>query len=523
MKWTLKFKWEKLGILMVLVLFVKAWFYGGFIDEQENMAAGWLISQGLVIYRDFFLHHTPLPYFISSALFIFGRPAWWWWRVVTLTYALGVGALLWLKIDHRFRSSIIMVGLLMALAAPKFNLTMFLADTFFALSFFGAAVLLWNYWRERKTSFVFTLKWLLFFFFVSGWSTIVAVPPLLVLLLILFSLQYQREQNWLKLWQASKKPFFWFVFSCAVFPVYFVINGAFDEFLWSTLTYNNAYYFPLRLAETASEQRWGAFYYAYSRFGLLMVEQGTVILHTAGAFILTLKGLITSLGSVSIAQFGQLLLIWLVTPVTTLAADAFTVLAASWWGIVLALIWRRKWLLLAMTTVMSGLLFMRSNEVFHLSVVFLVLFWAISVWWLLSWRQRKFGELFLAGFVLLVIIVHFAPSYLEHLNNRIAIISPHQLQVTRAIEKYTQPDEKIQVVGGGLPYYWLSHRLPASHSIIYYPWFQTTVRLRQPLFDTLAQRTAQLVILEGRFDPELVKVLETNYSEIEQGIYQPKR
>ncbi|HCR81207.1 MAG: hypothetical protein UY13_C0002G0279 [Candidatus Pacebacteria bacterium GW2011_GWB1_47_8] len=521
MKLLIRFRWKYFGLIGVLGLLLGGWFFGRFIDEQENMVGGWLIAQGWVIYRDFFLHHTPLPYFISSLLFMIGQPMGWWWRAVTLLYVLMVGRVIWSNADHQLQPSIILTGLLLGLAAPRLNLNMYLADSFFAVSFLGSVILLWQYWQFRPARFHFTLKWLLFFWFVSGWSTIVAVPPFLVLLAILFGLEYRRKKSWLTLWQASRKPLGWFLGLVSIFPLYFWLSGALNDFVWSTVTYNQQYYFPLRLAETAGERQWGAFYYSYLRFGSLIIEQGRLIFQTALTFLQTLGGMMLAVSLILIAQLTRLLLVWLTTPVTTLAADALTVLAVGWWAIALSLLWRQRWQLLLVMFVLSGLLYMRNNEVFHLSVLFLTLFWLISFWWVSSWQQRRLPRVFFWSFVLLVIITYFAPSYLEHVRHRFPIITPAQRQQAQRIKTLSQPGEKLQVVGGDLTYYWLSNRLPAGETIIYYPWFQPVERIRQPLLTTLTEQTAQLVILAEPFDRELVEILETNYSKKEQGLYQP--
>lgn len=63
--------WDKvaLGILVLVAVFIYIWagFWHDFnIDEQEHLQASYLVSQGLVPYRDFFEHHHPLLWYLFT-------------------------------------------------------------------------------------------------------------------------------------------------------------------------------------------------------------------------------------------------------------------------------------------------------------------------------------------------------------------------------------------------------------------------------------------------------------------------
>src|SRR3990172_4129137 len=80
------------------------------------------------------------------------------WRLFTLGYLLTVGAILWQLAAKKLKPSLLLTAGLLAIAAPKLNLQMFLADTLFAISFLGAAVLTVSYWRYKTPSFAPTVK-----------------------------------------------------------------------------------------------------------------------------------------------------------------------------------------------------------------------------------------------------------------------------------------------------------------------------------------------------------------------------
>ncbi len=39
-----------------------------FVDEQDNLSVGWLVSRGQVLYTDVFSHHMPFPYYYAALL-----------------------------------------------------------------------------------------------------------------------------------------------------------------------------------------------------------------------------------------------------------------------------------------------------------------------------------------------------------------------------------------------------------------------------------------------------------------------
>lgn len=65
--------WKSIIIYSVFyLLFMVQNTYFGFSDEYDNILGGWLMSNhGEIIYRDFFSHHMPLPYFISAIITFF--------------------------------------------------------------------------------------------------------------------------------------------------------------------------------------------------------------------------------------------------------------------------------------------------------------------------------------------------------------------------------------------------------------------------------------------------------------------
>ena len=98
-----------------------------FADEADNVLGACSMARGSLIYRDFFSHHFPLPYY---ALAVLGDPAAcsvFAGRVLGVTLLVLAGlAVAWIT-----RNRLAPVALLViALAAPAYYLQMYLAETF---------------------------------------------------------------------------------------------------------------------------------------------------------------------------------------------------------------------------------------------------------------------------------------------------------------------------------------------------------------------------------------------------------
>src|SRR5687767_6441243 len=61
-------RWGLLVVLTtasLLLLRSRQW-WPGFVDESDNFLGGYVIARGYVLYRDYFSHHMPLPYYLAA-------------------------------------------------------------------------------------------------------------------------------------------------------------------------------------------------------------------------------------------------------------------------------------------------------------------------------------------------------------------------------------------------------------------------------------------------------------------------
>ncbi len=61
--------WISMGLCGLIFVFLyghRVFLYPLFIDEMEHMQSAWMISQGMIPFRDFFQHHHPLLWYITA-------------------------------------------------------------------------------------------------------------------------------------------------------------------------------------------------------------------------------------------------------------------------------------------------------------------------------------------------------------------------------------------------------------------------------------------------------------------------
>lgn len=127
-----------------------------FFDESDNFLGGSLIAHGEILYRDYFSHHLPLPYFIAAIPALLGIASIAHLRLFTSLLVLFA----WCFILVRFRERVSPVALAtlvlgIALALPSFMGNYLLAETIESYMLLVVALYLYAYpdfdlpWRDQ--------------------------------------------------------------------------------------------------------------------------------------------------------------------------------------------------------------------------------------------------------------------------------------------------------------------------------------------------------------------------------------
>jgi hypothetical protein len=118
-----------------------------FVDEADNVLGACLMSRGTLVYRDFFSHHFPAPYYALTAFgesiacsVLAGRMV----GVLSLTVAAGLFA--WTSRNAAAPAAL----LVMALTAPIYYLQLYLAETYIAVGLIATFGLLTDHGRRLR-------------------------------------------------------------------------------------------------------------------------------------------------------------------------------------------------------------------------------------------------------------------------------------------------------------------------------------------------------------------------------------
>ena len=94
-----------LGVsLLVLIIFLINGKHEKYPDEFDNILGGRYLLEGKLIYRDWFTHHGPFPYFLSAAINIFSNNSFVNFRFIYSIFLFGLTILSYLFIKGRLKS-----------------------------------------------------------------------------------------------------------------------------------------------------------------------------------------------------------------------------------------------------------------------------------------------------------------------------------------------------------------------------------------------------------------------------------
>src|SRR5579883_2562726 len=101
-----------------------------FVDESDNFLGGYLIAHGEVLYRDYFSHHMPLPYYLAAIPALLGAHDLGGFRAFTSLVILAFWAYIVVRFWKRIPPAILSVLILtIAIGCWSFYGNMLLAET----------------------------------------------------------------------------------------------------------------------------------------------------------------------------------------------------------------------------------------------------------------------------------------------------------------------------------------------------------------------------------------------------------
>lgn len=209
-----------------------------YVDEDDNILGGILINQGEIPYRDFFSHHMPAPYFISSSITLFTHDNLIAFKVVWGT-VLGIWLLLLgigLARIYSKKSSIVFV-LLALIASPSLLSSGLLAETLVGYSVMSLFILIGIIIKFNKLNYKHIIAFSLLnsLIVLSSLGFIYVTLFFYAVLLFLFIRMKLNIKNIFGYIVILATPFILLI-------SYLLLNNALKDFIFGNYTFNTKYY-----------------------------------------------------------------------------------------------------------------------------------------------------------------------------------------------------------------------------------------------------------------------------------------
>lgn len=232
----------------ILFIFLINTVHESYPDEFDNILGGWYQLQGLFIYKDWFTHHGPTAYFLSSLVEVFSGRSFFGFRIVysVFLFIFMFATFGYLRrsiksISVNFYSAFILI---FAFAATYFWGHMVLADNISAILLTPVLALVFLKMYQGES---FTLK---DFIFMSILSSLAILSSLTFIFLLIF-LYFFVGLHYLKTYDYNlKKVFNPFTYKIVgiifapylIFLVYLLITGSLNDFIYQAIIFNKKYY-----------------------------------------------------------------------------------------------------------------------------------------------------------------------------------------------------------------------------------------------------------------------------------------
>ncbi|VVB88195.1 Uncharacterised protein [uncultured archaeon] len=467
-------------ILISFILLYQNRFWLRFVDESDNLAVGWLISKGYVLYKDVFSHHMPFPYYYSSFLISLGLKDF-----VSLRFGMSLTILFfWVLIIVIFKNKInykilCVLILLSALAHPIFWGQMFLADSFFGYSFL---IVFLYFFSNPQLNFNITDEIIIaIMIFISIMSTPVSIYPILLLgiyYILTRLIQLSADRTNYKISIELKFAIIIFLPFLIVFVlIYF--GGYLQQFLKDVYFFNSVYYSQ----------------FADGFTGMQLVQPIKDYIGLIFAYITNINWL-----------FGEKSFVWKSWDKIPLFFEGFLVISNL---LVSGIFWNKRNRYLAIFYfLILGYLRMR-NVWFHAVPYYLLSFFGVSLliteaYDLLLHRwvnphnlmTKAKIEIFLIVFYGLLALVFMGVISIAYISNgsgtgeHYVYSSPYN----NIIQTLTQPNDTIWVAPLDPMLYFSNNRLPASQYIFYLPWLAASNEINTGLIEDLELKKPPLII-----------------------------
>lgn len=487
-----------LQVLVVLVISYMLLFqnrlWADFGDEGDNFAGGWLISRGWVLYKDFFSHHMPFPYYYASLLIKLGLN-----DVSGLRIGMSLTILFfWILILVIFKDKInykllCILIFLSAIAHPIFWGHIFLADSFFAYSIL---IIFLYFYSKPQLNFNTKDKIVIAsMIYISIMSTLVSAYPIMLLgiyYIIKKLIQFYGEKTNIKNKLCEELKFVLMIVTPFLLSlIFFYSAGSLRDFFNQAYLFNKIYY--SQFTGTLTNPQFFSLIKAYSEYIFYFYISDY-------RWLINEKSFVTP---------------WSDTP---LFFEGFLVISNL--AVLVIFLKKRNPSLAIFYFLFQGLLRMRGQWV-HGAPYYLLSFFSISLittetyeFFAYKLRNRQlttkiklgFIPIVFYGFLAIIFLGVISYAYVSNgsgMGANYAYVSDYD----RIIQTLTLPNDTIWVAPLQPSLYFTNNRLPASCYTFYLPWQAASDKINKELIEDLKVKRPPLIIFyrDGNIGGYLVK------------------
>lgn len=233
-----------LSVIVLLVFYTNAW-HEKYPDEFDNVMGGWFMLKGSLIYRDWFTHHGPMPYFLASVIEIFSGQSFVRFRII---YELFLGCFslfgYWYvskSIGKKYTSFYPFLLVFLGLIATYYWFHMLLADNISAFCILPSYLLVLLKSFHKKALTIRDL-WLVSILLALAFYSSLAYTYFIAIFVIFTLLEYYRYTPLRIKKIGSYYPLIIFIIPHVVYGLYLLITGSLNDYIFDGIRFNTQYY-----------------------------------------------------------------------------------------------------------------------------------------------------------------------------------------------------------------------------------------------------------------------------------------
>lgn len=498
-----------LVIIQLIFLFNR----GAFTDEQENLVGSWLVSQGYVPYLDYFTHHAPALYYFG-ALLAWGPLPFQTPRIIVILCLIGLMVIAY-KQKSSVRSSLALWLIAYAILTPALFLHMYLASSLAVILLAMLIILSLNHSPNMGSHAQTFWKRYALIAPILIWSSIAYAVPL-------FFIAIMGLQTTLRalIGKQLKKVTYWLIGMAVALllpPFAYAIFGHLSLFIFDVFTFNQRYYYPLRLMETQASNP-----IATGLINTLASHYLQVFLALINIIAVFLQTIIHISLKPSL-QFPGLVAITFQELFHHLTLDMLAVVYL--FGSCFMLLKKGRWTKAILLFLTLSSLRLRDNELFHLAPYYLLCLLCFLILSLQNQTAKSIkGKLILFPLVigsLSVIVGVYQKAGIPAKG----IISSEKILQRQAVITNSQPGDLILNLSGNTTIFYRTDLKPVAKTLYTFPWIEAVPLIHQAQLDALTQSLPAIVVLPSKdasLSADYKKALIENYFPFNDTIYLSK-